>query len=251
MQSLNFCSGCLLPASPAVMDSLFGTLKQNKLFYYLLLDITFYYRNTTQPTHSFILNFTSFSFLKKKTQRPHPGRKLTLPLPEDINCPRYKPLPEWWLMGPEQQPQSLWVPECCGSVLPRRRYLTPFLSHLDLLQFSTPSSMQVPESSGGWRRLWHRCHVCAWALHRWLSPTPWLVVSYCLNYRSFHKETSLMRFESWMNLWVQRSEFREPFGTMSNRNRSFIADVCQSSSLAWILGQIYSTSHSFLPTARV
>lgn len=66
MQSLNFCSGCLLPASPAVMDSLFGTLKQNKLFYYLLLDITFYYRNTTQPTHSFILNFASFSFLKKK-----------------------------------------------------------------------------------------------------------------------------------------------------------------------------------------
>lgn len=81
MQSLNFCSGCLLPASPAVMDSLFGTLKQNKLFHYLLLDITFYYRNTTQPTHSFILNFTSFSFLKKKNPEATPWKKTNTPSP--------------------------------------------------------------------------------------------------------------------------------------------------------------------------
>lgn len=86
MQSLNFCSGCLLPASPAVMDSLFGTLRQSKLFHYLLLDIIFYYRNITQPSHSFILNFTCFSFLKKNNREATPLKKTDTPFP--IKCQR-------------------------------------------------------------------------------------------------------------------------------------------------------------------
>lgn len=93
----------------------------------------------------------------------------------------------------------------------------------------------------------HRCPMCGWACHRHLFSALWPAVCLCLTCFPLHKETSQMRSESHINLWVWRYEFRKHLILCLFRKRiavRFTLGSCEFPA-PWVLRQIYNR-HLFL-----
>lgn len=94
--------------------------------------------------------------------------------------------------------ELLWVHECGGLVMPKDTILDQSCLTYGSKNLSAPSSAMVPEPWSG--RVWYRCSICGWTLHKQLLSAFWAGVRIFINHFPLYKETSLMRLEGNSNL---------------------------------------------------